>query len=504
VLVIHKQTSVASNSPSERVKLSPVSRLTFGLDFGTTNSSLSILRDGQPLLLPIDTAAINKEVVRSALYFYPKKFTISNKVTPEQLESQTYNAWQVSYEGENKNLIGEGAVRAYLNDNKQRKKGVKRKILTGEIIRNVILYVTPSGTQVLGDIPDYYEEYDYGTGRLFHALKTALKSPYYKGSRVFGNYYTLEQLISLFIKELRQNASRQIGEDVVSVTCGRPVYFSPDPQKDRAAQDRLEAALKESGFKNISFEFEPIAAAKYYLSRFPKKGQRVLVFDFGGGTLDTTIIENKEGFKVLATDGVYIGGDLLNSDIFYNRLGPIFGTQNTWGEKSLNMPYNIISALQSWYGIPNLNTPETINFLESSARHKSSNVSAIDRLLHLIHSNLGFEIYESIEIAKKELTLKKEAVISFSDGPINISEKITRQDFEEIIAPRVESIRNCVMRTLRKACVDPEEISVVVRTGGSSLIPVFEQMLHGIFGQNKVTEFDPFTSIAAGLSISSG
>ena len=478
-----------------------MSRLSFGLDFGTTNSSLSLLRDGQPILLPIDESAPKKEVVRSALYFFPKEFTLSNKVTPDQLESQTFNAWQVSYEGVVKNLIGERAVNAYLNDNKTRKRGVKRKIFTGEIIKDVILYVTPSGRQVLGDIPDYYEEYDFGTGRLFHALKTALKSPYYKGSRVFGDYYSLEQLIALFVKEIRSKAQALTGEEITSITCGRPVFFSPVPEKDKAAQDRLEVALKEAGFVDVKFELEPVAAAKYYLSRFPQKGQKILVFDFGGGTFDTTVMDNHQGFNVLATDGVYIGGDLLNSDIFYTKLGPLFGTQNTWGEKSLNMPYNIITALQSWYGIPNLNTPETIGFLEGNAQHNSSDPKAIDRLLHLIHKNLGFEIYEAIESAKKELTTKDDSTITFSDGPIYINEKITRSEFEEIISPRVESVKNCVIRTLKKAEVEPDEIGVVVRTGGSSLIPIYEKMLNDLFGKERVTEFDPFTSIAAGLSL---
>ncbi|KKU09675.1 MAG: molecular chaperone-like protein, hypothetical chaperone protein, partial [Candidatus Collierbacteria bacterium GW2011_GWC1_45_47] len=115
--------------------------------------------------------------------------------------------------------------------------------------------------------------------------------------------------------------------------------------------------------------------------------------------------------------------------------------------------------------------------------------------------NLGFEIYEAIESAKKELTTKDDSTITFSDGPIYINEKITRSEFEEIISPRVESVKNCVIRTLKKAEVEPDEIGVVVRTGGSSLIPIYEKMLNDLFGKERVTEFDPFTSIAAGLSL---
>lgn len=474
--------------------------MVYGLDFGTTNSSISVFKDGHSILLPIDVDAITESVLRSALYFYPKKLIISNKVTKEQLESHTFYANQISYEGDTKTLIGENAVRAYLDDNKSRHPGIKRKIYTGKML-NMILYVTPGGKQVTGDVPDYYEEIDYGTGRLFHALKTALKSEVYKGNTIFGTKYTLEELIGMLVGQIKSRADQITGTISDSVICGRPVYFSIDPIKDKASQDRLEAAIKEAGFKNVQFEFEPVAAAKYYLSTHQGGNKKILVFDFGGGTFDTTIMDSSNGFNVLATDGVYIGGDLLNSDIFYHKLGTYFGTECTFGEREIRLPGHIITALQSWYGIPNLNNPNDIGFLTSDARYKNSDISAIDRLLHLIQKNLGFEIYEAIEIAKKQLTNNPSSKIYFKDGPIDINVEITREEFENIIEHRVESVKKCVEKTLKKANLEPEQIDVIVRTGGSSLIPVFENMLNDIFGKEKVTEFDPFTSVAAGLPI---
>ncbi len=472
----------------------------YGLDFGTTNSSISLVENGVSTLLPIDMKASNPGVVRSSLYFYPRKLVISNKVTKEQLESNTFYASQISYEGDTKTLIGKEAVDAYLSDNTSRHPGVRRKIYTGKSI-NVILYVTPSGKQVTGDIPDYYEEIDYGTGRLFHALKTALKSESYKGNTVFGSYYRLEEMIGELVRNIKAKADAQIGKEVNSVVCGRPVFFSLDPAKDKAAQDRLESAIKEAGFKNVSFEFEPIGAAKYYLSKYPTKGQKILVFDFGGGTFDTTIMDNSDGFRVIATDGVYIGGDLLNSDIFYHKLGKYFGTEVTFGDKQIHMPGHIITALRSWYGIPNLNNPEDIGFLTGDIKYNNSDLPAVDRLLHLIQKNLGFEIYEAIEKAKKDLTYQETANIFFEDGPIRINEQITKKEFETLIDPRVEAVRDCVLRTLKKGKLEPGQIDMVVRTGGSSLIPVFENMLYDIFSRDKVTEFDPFTSVSAGLAL---
>ena len=165
------------------------------------------------------------------------------------------------------------------------------------------------------------------------------------------------------------------------------------------------------------------------------------------------------------------------------------------------MPSHIIEELRSWYGIPNLNNQRDIEFLTGDIRYQNSDPEAVARLLHLIRKNLGFEMYEAIEKAKKDLTYAEKSNIEFKDDPIDINVEITKKEFEEIIAPRVEEVRQTVLRTLKNAHLEPDQIDVVVRTGGSSLVPVFEQMLTGIFGPGRVTEFDPFTSVAAGLAL---
>lgn len=439
-----------------------------GIDFGTTNSSIAVkLENKQSFsaskveVLPIDFVAEDPKVLRSMIYF----------------------GLDGSY------LVGQQAVNQYLSDNKNRRPGVKRKVYTGRIVES-----GDGGDEV----EEYFEETDYGTGRLLQSLKSSLRTSF-KGTRVFEKFYEVEDLIAIFLKEIKQRAEEKIGQKITEIKSGRPVYFSQDPKIDQMAESRLEDGFKRAGFEKISFEFEPVAAAKHFL-KTDAKSQTVFVFDFGGGTLDTSIVRfEDEKEKVLATDGIYIGGDLLNSDIMQFKLWDYFGASATWSDASLPMPYHLYQDLMSWYIIPTLNNPGTIELFEK-IKYKNSDLKALERFLYLIQRNLGFEIYHAIEQAKKELSFNETATINFEDGPIDIHIRISKDEFEDIIQPRVEEIKEVVLKTLKKANLEPGQIDQVVKTGGSSMIPIFSEMLEGIFGKEKVVTFETFTSIAAGLA----
>lgn len=468
--------------------------LKFGLDFGTTNSSISINSGEEVKVLEIDSEAIDPRVIRSMLYFLRREISYSPRVSQKDIERQTFMVGDIQYQGEQEFLIGQEAVGTYLLENRHRKPGIKRKIFTG---RMIMMKNNPDQPKV-EPVPEYFEEVDYGVGRLIQALKSSLKTSF-KGTTIFGNFYSVEELISIFVKKIKEQAESENGLNIEEIAIGRPVHFSKDPEIDQRAQNRLAVAMKTAGFKKLKFEYEPVAAAKQFLSDSREK-QTILVFDFGGGTLDTAIVKFGEKVEVLATDGVYIGGDLLNADIMQKKLWDYFGASSTWGDYKVQMPSYIYEALNSWYSIPSLNNPDIMDFLQR-AKYKSSDPEALERLIYLIKTNVGFEVYEAIERAKKQLSECLEAQITYHDGPIDLDVKITRNEFEEIIKPRVEEIEQVVLKTLEKAKLEPGQIDKVVRTGGSSLIPVFANMLEKTFGKEKITLFETFTSIAAGLAL---
>lgn len=467
----------------------------FGLDFGTTNSSISVSLNGKVAVLPIDLEAQDPRVVRSMLYFFRRELTYKKDIPKMRQVTQAFMLGDIEWEGEFKSIIGQAAIKEYLTENKNRKAGIRRKIFTGRWVRMRDMAEAKSELT-----PEFFEEVDYGTGRLLQALKSTLRTSY-KGTTIFGKFFTVEELVATFIKNLKNEAEKQLGVKIEEMTIGRPVKFSEDPEIDQRAQNRLAVAIKETGIKKLKFEFEPVAAARQYISSLLAKEEKpkiILVFDFGGGTLDTAIVKLGDKNEVLSTNGVYIGGDLLNADIMKDKLWNYFGANTRYSDQALQVPQHIYEGLQSWYSIPNLNNPDTLNLLDRLS-YKNSDPKSLARLTYLIKTNLGFEIYEALEQAKKELSTKDESRIIFKDGPIDLNIKISRSDFEKIIQPRVEEVRNIVLETLNEAHIEPEQINKVVRTGGSSLIPIFEKMLIDIFGKEKITLFETFTSIAAGL-----
>ena len=95
----------------------------------------------------------------------------------------------------------------------------------------------------------------------------------------------------------------------------------------------------------------------------------------------------------------------------------------------LPMPSYIYEALSSWYSIPQLNNPQTMQMFER-VRYRNTNPEALNRLVYLIEANLGFDLYEAVEVAKKELSKNESTRIVFKNNPIDINIEISKEEFE--------------------------------------------------------------------------
>jgi len=161
--------------------------------------------------------------------------------------------------------------------------------------------------------------------------------------------------------------------------------------------------------------------------------------------------------------------------------------------------YRFIEDLLNWKNTHRLNTTENIRLIDYCiANSNETGARRLARLKALILSNTSYPVHKAIEQAKIELSEYNRAKISVPD--ISLSADICREEFEDIIADIMAELAMGVDILLEEASIHPEDISVVVRTGGSAQIPAVHHMLSSKF-PGRVVQYDAFKSIAAGLAI---
>jgi hypothetical chaperone protein len=225
----------------------------------------------------------------------------------------------------------------------------------------------------------------------------------------------------------------------------------------------------------------------------------VLVFDFGGGTLDMTIMEVGGRAKpiTIATQGVLLGGDDMNSVLMQTLL-------KKFGEGSLTsdgypFPSHLFRMLFSWQNMVELSRPEYSEIFRQGLR--GSDPESIQRLHTLVHNKLGFKLFRELERIKISLSDTYYAVLQFIEEGLTLQETITRSRFENLIQEDLNYVEKAIDELLVKSGLKPGQISAVLRTGGSSAIPAFINLLGARFGYERVKELNLFTTIVGGLAV---
>jgi Molecular chaperone len=299
---------------------------------------------------------------------------------------------------------------------------------------------------------------------------------------------------------LKQRAEDVLGESIKAVTLGRPVKFSESPEQDHKAQEILRQAASEAGFKEVDFELEPVAAALDYEQSITKP-QNVVIFDFGGGTLDIAVMRlgDPRTRQVYASGGVDIAGSDFDRAIIEKRMLSHFGLGRVKHQPEI---IDMIHAIPDWMALPELGTPINKNILDK-AIHAGTSPIQMKALQGLIYNDLAFTFYNRVEAGKIALSNEGATIISLEDKDIALWELYTRHQLETDIQHYLIDVEKVLLDTIAKSGLDVIEIDAVVKTGGSSNIPLFTEMLVSIFGKEKVKQSSSFTSVVAGLAIKS-
>ena len=347
-------------------------------------------------------------------------------------------------------------------------------------------------------------------GRLFQAIKTILPNRTFTETIVNNEPMSLEALVALFLRHLKQRADAVTGQDVRRVILGRPAVFSSDPEEDALAEQRVRRAAQLAGFEEIHFQLEPIAAGFAYEARIDRP-ELVLVGDFGGGTSDFTLVRldparqgrTNRAADILATAGLSVAGNKYDSATMWHKLTPRFGrnaTYASWG-KRLDVPTAMHRRICQWDQIVFLNTAENLDLLRRLV-HASDDPEGFRRLIALIRENQGFALFQRIESAKITLTTADDTRIAFQHPAIPVDEALSVSEFDHYTGELTQDILRTLDQMLRQAQVDPAHVEAVFLTGGTSLIRSLRSEFARRFSPERLRGGGEFTSVADGLALS--
>lgn len=260
-----------------------------------------------------------------------------------------------------------------------------------------------------------------------------------------GEAYCPEEVSALILSALKEDAEASIGESVEGAVITVPAYFG-DPQR-QATKD----AAKMANLKVLDVINEPTAAAiAFGISKNVGVTQKVMVYDFGGGTFDVSILEiGESSIRVVATNGDHkLGG------------------------------YDVDMAI--------------VDYVKKKAYEKGMNVDSDIKAVQ----NLMIQA----EDAKKALSSTESAEITIYIKGEELSVNIDRKTFEYLIETILDTTMSVMMRTLNEARLEWSDIDKILLVGGSTRIPAIQTMLEGETGIKPSLEVHPDEAVAIGAA----
>ena len=371
-----------------------------------------------------------------------------------------------------------------------------------------VFFNTDEDTQAFGRaaIESYIDGYD---GRLMRSMKSILGSALAETTTELGDGSAVRYLdvITLFMQHLKKKAEAAGQRMLDRVVLGRPVYFvDGDPKADRMAQSQLEDIAKRVGFREVEFQFEPIAAAFDFEARLDREAL-VLVADIGGGTSDFSLVRvGPERAKhlhrksdVLAHHGVHVAG----TD--YDKRVELEGLLTALGYKSLDpsgkeVPNRIYFDLATWHLINTVYAPRRSGEF-SLMRHLYSDPAYHRRLMTVIERRLGHALAARAEEAKIAVSAEGTHSIDLDEVEDGLE---TAFDHDALIACSLDETRRIVesaRETVEMAGIPVHRVDALYFTGGSTGLKFLTDALADAFPSAKPVVGDRLSSVATGLGI---
>ncbi len=272
---------------------------------------------------------------------------------------------------------------------------------------------------------------------------------------IHGKEYTPQQISAFILQKIKRDAETFLGEKLKKCVITVPAHFNDNQRQ--ATKDAGEIA----GFAVSRIINEPTAASLAYGLDKLEKEMKILVFSFGGGTNDTTIMDFGSGvFEVLGTSGdTKLGGTDLDNAIVNHLI---------------------------------------TDFKEQTTINLSKDPMAMRR------------IKEAAEKAKIELStllttdIDLPFIASDTSGPKHLHTTLTRAKLEQLTRPIIEKIKDPIIRTLKDAKLEPKDIQKIILIGGQTRMPLVRKFVEDLLGKKPERGVDPMECVAVGAAIQGG
>ena len=274
--------------------------------------------------------------------------------------------------------------------------------------------------------------------------------------RVDGKEYKPQQISAFILQKIKRDAEAFVGEKIEKAVITVPAYF--DDNQRQATKDAGQIA----GLEVVRIINEPTAASLAFGLDKSKQDMKILVFDFGGGTLDVTIMEMGGGvFEVMSTSGdTQLGGTDMDKVV---------------------IDY-VVDTFRKNTGIDLSKDSTAMVRVREGAEKAKIELSSI----YETDINLPFISYDP------------------NSGPKNLEMKLTRAKLEELINPIVERCRPSITTALEDAKLSPADISKIILVGGPTRIPLVRKVVASVMGKEPESGVDPMEAVALGAGIQAG
>jgi hypothetical chaperone protein len=351
-------------------------------------------------------------------------------------------------------------------------------------------------------------------GRLMRSMKSILGSSLLDQTTEVGGGRGVKyrDVVAGYLRHLKRLAEAEVGAPITRTVLGRPVFFvDDDAARDAQAQAALAAAAHAVGFEEVSFQYEPIAAA-FDFERSVAREAVVLVADIGGGTSDFSVVRVGPGRAqrldrkddILANHGVHVAGTDFDrrielgsmlGELGYGALGPSVG-----GAPPREVPSAVYFDLATSHLINTAYAPQRVAELRAM-RSFYADLRHHRRLMTVLDERLGHALVARAEEAKIAVAEGGATSIALDLVESGLQVGLSEAQALQAIADDVERIVDAARATVGQAGLAPGRVDALYFTGGSTGLRLLAERIAAQFPAARAVRGDRFASVANGLAL---